>query len=82
MTCDVVTLLCLYFGVQNSSYLVTVHNVNIMDEKAIKLFESIFLSYRLSPIHLLIRIIFDLLERFRTYEIFSEQPTNKRQTCR
>lgn len=49
-----------------------------MDEKAIKLFQSIFLSYRLSPIHLLIRIIFDLLERFRTYEIFSEQPTNKR----
>lgn len=77
-----VTLLCLYFGVQNSSYLVTVHNVNIMDEKAIKLFQSIFSSYRLSPIHLLIRIIFDLLERFRTYEIFSEQPTNKRQTCR
>lgn len=53
-----------------------------MDEKAIKLFQSIFLSYRLNPIHLLIRIIFDLLERFRTYEIFSEQPTNKRQTCR
>lgn len=53
-----------------------------MDEKAIKLFQSIFLSYRLSPIHLLIRIIFDLLERFRTYEIFSEQLTNKRQTCR
>lgn len=52
-----------------------------MDEKAIKLFQSIFLSYRLSPIHLLIRIIFDLLERFRTYEIFSEQLTNKRQTC-
>lgn len=53
-----------------------------MDEKAIKLFQSIFSSFRLSPIHLLIRIIFDLLERFRTYEIFSEQPTNKRQTCR